>query len=136
MVAFLQMQKKAIEVAKAAFEKVQTEKVSMTCFLSFVTLKKKESVCATVFIFVLAVAWQDVACKIKKDFDAAYPETTWHCIVGSHFGTCVTAATGNICFMQLAEQNVLLLYVLLLASGTSNVAFYTYAMLSGSKSLD
>jgi len=36
---------------------------------------------------------KDICAKIKKDMDAAYPNTTWNVISGNHFAVCVTHAT-------------------------------------------
>ena len=51
---------------------------------------------------------KDVAAAIKKRFDARYPGSTWHCIVGSHFASSIQAATRSLTFFSLSGQNVLL----------------------------
>jgi hypothetical protein len=33
---------------------------------------------------------QDLAAQVKKGMDKEYPETTWHVIVGTHFGVSIT----------------------------------------------
>jgi hypothetical protein len=53
-------------------------------------------------------AQKDVAAVIKKRFDALYPGTTWHCIVGSHFASSISHATRSLCFFNVQGQNVLL----------------------------
>ena len=49
-----------------------------------------------------------MAALIKKRFDARYPGSTWHCIVGSHFASSIQAATRSLTFFTISGQNVLL----------------------------
>jgi len=51
---------------------------------------------------------KDVAIAIKKEFDAAFPNSMWHCIVGKQFGASVAHATKHSIFLQIAHLNVLL----------------------------
>jgi dynein light chain LC8-type len=51
---------------------------------------------------------KDVAAAIKKKFDALYPGTTWHCIVGTHFASSIAHATRSLIFFSMQGQNVLL----------------------------
>jgi dynein light chain LC8-type len=51
---------------------------------------------------------KDVAQAIKTLFDKANPGSTWHCIVGSHFGVSVTHDTENLVFLSIGDANILL----------------------------
>jgi len=51
---------------------------------------------------------KDVACNVKKSMEATYSNTTWHCIVGNHFGSSVTHQTKYLIFFQINGQSVLL----------------------------
>jgi len=52
---------------------------------------------------------KDMCAYIKKKFDELHPQTTWHCIAGSHFGVSVTHATDNLMFLSVDNtRNVLL----------------------------
>ena len=51
---------------------------------------------------------KDVAAVIKKRFDARYPGSTWHCIVGAHFASSVQAATRSLTLFSISGQHVLL----------------------------
>lgn len=44
---------------------------------------------------------KDICLNVKKAFDDLYPQTTWHCIAGSHFGVSVTHATDNLVFLSV-----------------------------------
>ncbi|TXT09110.1 hypothetical protein VHUM_02584 [Vanrija humicola] len=50
---------------------------------------------------------KDVAMHIKKEFDRLY-NTTWHCVVGKHFGSFVTHETKNFIYFYLGPIAVLL----------------------------
>ncbi|KAK2645644.1 hypothetical protein Ddye_020839 [Dipteronia dyeriana] len=69
------MQKEAVDIAIAAFERNSVEK--------------------------------DVAERIKKDFDKKHGPT-WHCIVGSNFGSYVTHETNHFVYFYLDQKAVLL----------------------------
>ncbi|KAJ4722146.1 Dynein light chain [Melia azedarach] len=69
------MQKEAVDIAIAAFEKNSVEK--------------------------------DVAERIKKEFDKKHGPT-WHCIVGSNFGSYVTHETNHFVYFYLDQKAVLL----------------------------
>ena len=58
--------------------------------------------------FTSATIEKDLAQGIKKGFEELYPETTWHCISGTHFGVSISYATKHLCFMQVNNQRVLL----------------------------
>ena len=52
---------------------------------------------------------KDLAAMVKKEYDDMFPQTTWHCITGSHFGVCVTHATDNLMFVTVdTNLNILL----------------------------
>jgi dynein light chain LC8-type len=51
---------------------------------------------------------KDIAQAVKKDFDSKFPQTTWHCIVGRHFGVSISFATRHMIFASVGLQNVLL----------------------------
>ena len=44
-----------------------------------------------------------VAAGIKAGFDTAYAGTTWHCIVGAHFGVSIRHATNHLIFVNATE---------------------------------
>lgn len=50
---------------------------------------------------------KDIAASIKKDFDSKYGPT-WHCIVGSNFGSYVTHETKHFIYFYLNKLAVLL----------------------------
>jgi hypothetical protein len=51
---------------------------------------------------------KDVARYIKVKTDALFPQTTWHCIVGSHFAVSISHASENIIFLRVNQHSVLL----------------------------
>ncbi len=51
---------------------------------------------------------KDLACLIKTEFENIYPETTWHCIVGTHFISAITHATDHLMFIKINQHTVLL----------------------------
>lgn len=72
---------------------------------------QKEAVQAAKDIFSEAggvVVQKDLAAKLKKRFDASYPASTWHCIIGNHFASSITHQTKYMIFMNINAQNVLL----------------------------
>ena len=50
---------------------------------------------------------RDIACCIKKEFDKKH-NPTWHCVVGSDFGSYVTYETNKFIYFYLGEIAVLL----------------------------
>jgi dynein light chain LC8-type len=50
---------------------------------------------------------KDIAAYIKKDFDARHGPT-WHCIVGTKFGSYVTHETSHFIYFYLENLAVLL----------------------------
>lgn len=64
--------------------------------LAFLSLKKGE-----------LVHWKDVAEMIKKDFEARCGGT-WHCVVGTHFGSFVSFEKSCVIHFWIAEMGVLL----------------------------
>ncbi|BEJ15486.1 hypothetical protein CspHIS471_0500910 [Cutaneotrichosporon sp. HIS471] len=50
---------------------------------------------------------KDAAMIIKKEFDRLY-STTWHCVVGKHFGSFVTHETKNFIYFYLGPIAILL----------------------------
>jgi len=50
---------------------------------------------------------KDIAAGIKKDFDSKYGPT-WHCVVGSNFGSYVTHETKHFIYFYLNKLAVLL----------------------------
>ncbi|XP_044498306.1 dynein light chain 1, cytoplasmic-like isoform X1 [Mangifera indica] len=50
---------------------------------------------------------KDVAERIKKEFDKRHGPT-WHCIVGSNFGSYVTHETNHFVYFYLDQKAVLL----------------------------
>jgi hypothetical protein len=53
---------------------------------------------------------KELAALLKIEHDALFPQTTWHCITGSHFGVCVTHATDNLMFVTIEKNLNLLLF--------------------------
>jgi dynein light chain LC8-type len=53
---------------------------------------------------------KDIAAAVKKKFDEKYPNTTWHCFVGNHFGVSVTHATGYLLFVCVDKVQTILLF--------------------------
>jgi len=51
--------------------------------------------------------WKDMAEMIKKEVEAV-SGATWHCIVGSHFGSFVTHEQGKLIAFQIGHIKVLL----------------------------
>lgn len=51
---------------------------------------------------------KSIAAAVKQRFDAAYPGSTWHAIVGTHFASSITHATRCLVFFNLNGQNILL----------------------------
>lgn len=50
---------------------------------------------------------KEIAAYIKKEFDRKY-NSTWHCIVGSDFGSYVTHETNYFIYFQMRKLRVLL----------------------------
>mmetsp|Transcript_8532 Transcript_8532/g.17074 ORF Transcript_8532/g.17074 Transcript_8532/m.17074 type:complete len:119 (-) Transcript_8532:1925-2281(-) len=50
---------------------------------------------------------RDIAASLKKDFDAKYGPT-WHCIVGSNFGSYVTHESRHFIYFYLNKLAILL----------------------------
>mmetsp|Transcript_17303 Transcript_17303/g.24250 ORF Transcript_17303/g.24250 Transcript_17303/m.24250 type:complete len:107 (-) Transcript_17303:342-662(-) len=53
---------------------------------------------------------KDLAAAIKKHFDAENPNTTWHCIVGNHFGVSISHSTGFLIFASIDRTMTILLF--------------------------
>jgi hypothetical protein len=53
---------------------------------------------------------KELAALLKTEYDDMFPQTTWHCITGSHFGVCVTHATDNLMFVTIEKNLNLLLF--------------------------
>jgi hypothetical protein len=51
---------------------------------------------------------KDYAKWLKTAMDKAFPNTTWHCIVGTHFAVSIAHATKNLIFLQVQHRSVLL----------------------------
>eukprot|EP00455_Lapot_gusevi_P049395 TRINITY_DN699_c0_g3_i1.p1 TRINITY_DN699_c0_g3~~TRINITY_DN699_c0_g3_i1.p1 ORF type:complete len:116 (+),score=9.80 TRINITY_DN699_c0_g3_i1:91-438(+) len=75
--------------------------------------EKKELAVYTAKLAYLAKAkgdilyWKDAAEMIKKEFDEKLGPT-WHCIVGSHFGSFVTHESKNLVYFFIGHMGVLL----------------------------
>ncbi|WPT14446.1 Dynein light chain 2, cytoplasmic [Picochlorum sp. SENEW3] len=50
---------------------------------------------------------RDIAASLKKDFDGKYGPT-WHCIVGSNFGSYVTHESRHFIYFYLNKLAILL----------------------------
>ncbi|CAM9452004.1 unnamed protein product [Scytosiphon promiscuus] len=50
---------------------------------------------------------EDIAAAVKKDFDELHG-AKWHCIVGKHFGSFVTAESNHFVHLHLGKVAVLL----------------------------
>ena len=51
---------------------------------------------------------KDLAAKLKKKFDSTYPNSTWHCIIGSDFASSITHQTKHCIIFQANQQKILL----------------------------
>jgi len=69
---------------------------------------QKEAISIAKKAFAESKLEKDVALKIKKQMDATYPNTTWHCIVGNHFGSSISHQTKYLIFFQINGYSVLL----------------------------
>lgn len=49
----------------------------------------------------------DIAAHIKKDMDVKF-QHSWHCIVGTSFGSFVTHARGNFIYLVVDYTTILL----------------------------
>lgn len=50
---------------------------------------------------------RDIAASLKKDFDSKYGPT-WHCVVGSNFGSYVTHESRHFIYFYLNKMAILL----------------------------
>jgi len=50
---------------------------------------------------------RDIAERIKKEFDKKYGPT-WHCIVGTDFGSYVAHEMGTLVYFDVGETSILL----------------------------
>ncbi|KAF7261725.1 hypothetical protein EG68_01074 [Paragonimus skrjabini miyazakii] len=50
---------------------------------------------------------RDIAAALKKEFDKKY-FPTWHCFVGTQFGSYVSHEKGNFIYFVMLERGVLL----------------------------
>lgn len=50
---------------------------------------------------------RDIAASLKKDFDSKYGPT-WHCVVGSNFGSYVTHESRHFIYFYLNKVAILL----------------------------
>ena len=50
---------------------------------------------------------RQAAMSIKNEFDKRY-NTTWHCIVGTSFGSMVTYGDGRYIYFRINEHRILL----------------------------
>lgn len=53
---------------------------------------------------------QDMAAIIKKHMDKFQPNTTWHCIVGTHFAVSISHATRHLIFLSVNNSLSVLLF--------------------------
>lgn len=69
---------------------------------------EEEAVAAISEAFVGNKLEKDVATHLKKAMDAKYPKTSWHCIVGKHFGVSLSYSTRYLIFASRGQHSVLL----------------------------
>ena len=53
------------------------------------------------------ISSRDAAESIKKEFDQRF-DLTWHCIVGTQFGSLVTYEVGRFIYFGINEHRILL----------------------------
>jgi len=69
---------------------------------------QKEILSNAIDIFSDSKVQKDRAMALKQRMDNIMPQSTWHCIVGSHFATAITHQTNYLAFFNCSGQNVLL----------------------------
>mmetsp|Transcript_10262 Transcript_10262/g.12252 ORF Transcript_10262/g.12252 Transcript_10262/m.12252 type:complete len:125 (-) Transcript_10262:100-474(-) len=48
---------------------------------------------------------KDVATRLKSFFERKLEGSSWHCIVGKHFGMSITHATDNLIYFTIKDAN-------------------------------
>jgi hypothetical protein len=102
------LQQEAVKATKRAWK----EKLTATAEKAVM-----EKVCCSILSKVQLFAFgcrclsaQDMAGIIKKHMDKFQPNTTWHCVVGTHFAVSISHATRHLIFLTVNNSLSVLLF--------------------------
>ncbi|XXQ36650.1 Dynein light chain [Plasmodiophora brassicae] len=69
---------------------------------------QKDAIAVAIDALNTSAIEKDMATKIKQAFDAKYPKSTWHCVVGKHYAASISHQTNFEMFMSINGQTIML----------------------------